>query len=63
VRTHEQILLAASRYKTMEEELLPQLAKGFRPVGFTSVYSIARVYGALIGRGPEGVAILERRVQ
>ena len=58
-RTHEHVLLAASRYKTMERELLTQLAKGFRVVGLTSLDSVT---GTFFGRGPEGIAVLERRV-
>ena len=60
VRAHEQVVLATSRFKTMERESLAQMANGFRLVGLTSFDSIMGTY---LGRGPEGVAILERRVQ
>lgn len=54
-RTYHQVLLATSGIKTMERELLAEVAKGFRFVGQT-------VFDRLIG-GPEYVAILERPAQ
>ena len=52
-RTHQQVVLATSGIKTMERELLAEVAKGFRFVGQT-------VFDGLISA--EYVAILERPI-